>query len=50
MDGHGRLFEPASRSTAWRVGFNTPKDFNDMEGYCGGFGVLKNNLFNNLNS
>lgn len=28
VDGHGRLFDPPSRSTAWRVGFDTPKDYN----------------------
>jgi hypothetical protein len=22
------LFDPPSRSTAWRVGFDTPKDYN----------------------
>ena len=36
---HGRLLDPPSRSSAWRVGFNTPKDYNDMEAFCGGFEV-----------
>lgn len=35
--GHGRLYEPPSRASAWRFGFNTPKDYNDNEGFCGGF-------------
>ena len=35
--GHGRLIQPPSRSSAWRYGFNTPADYNDNEGFCGGF-------------
>ena len=35
--GHGRLTEPPSRASAWRYGFDTPKDYNDNEGFCGGF-------------
>ena len=31
---HGQLWQPASRNTAWRVGFNTPADYNDMETAC----------------
>ena len=34
---HGRLIEPPSRSTMWRYGFNNPPNYNDHEGYCGGF-------------
>lgn len=37
--GHGRLADPPSRASAWRFGFNTPKDYNDNEGFCGGFNV-----------
>lgn len=37
VSGHGRLTEPPSRASAWRYGFNTPKDYNDNEGFCGGF-------------
>ncbi|KAK2720990.1 hypothetical protein QYM36_004768, partial [Artemia franciscana] len=37
VDGHGRLFDPPSRASAWRVGFRTPPDTNDMEGFCGGY-------------
>ncbi|XP_057379317.1 uncharacterized protein LOC130701377 [Daphnia carinata] len=36
-DGHGRLRDPPSRSSAWRENFPTPPDYNDMEGFCGGF-------------
>lgn len=36
-DGHGRLIEPPSRSSAFRYGFATPPNFNDHELYCGGF-------------
>ena len=35
--GHGRLIQPPSRASAWRYGFNTPADYNDSEGFCGGF-------------
>nr|XP_023020670.1 uncharacterized protein LOC111509205 [Leptinotarsa decemlineata]XP_023020671.1 uncharacterized protein LOC111509205 [Leptinotarsa decemlineata]XP_023020673.1 uncharacterized protein LOC111509205 [Leptinotarsa decemlineata]XP_023020674.1 uncharacterized protein LOC111509205 [Leptinotarsa decemlineata] len=37
IDGHGRLIEPPSRSSAWRYGFNTPHNYNDHELFCGGF-------------
>jgi len=36
---HGRMMEPPSRSSMWRVGFPTPKNENDNALYCGGFGV-----------
>ena len=35
--GHARLMEPPSRASMWRQGFNNPADFNDNQGYCGGF-------------
>ncbi|KAK4319033.1 hypothetical protein Pmani_010012 [Petrolisthes manimaculis] len=35
--GHGKLVDPPSRASAWRFGFNTPRDYNDNEGFCGGF-------------
>ena len=37
--GHGRLLEPPSRSSMWRVGFKTPKNYNDNQLNCGGFMV-----------
>lgn len=36
-NGHGRLIEPPSRSSAFRYGFQTPPNYNDHELYCGGF-------------
>ena len=36
---HARLMEPPSRASMWRVGFPTPKDIDDNQNYCGGFGV-----------
>ena len=35
---HGRLVEPPSRFSAWRLGFSTPAYYNDSETNCGGFG------------
>ncbi|XP_071515351.1 uncharacterized protein [Panulirus ornatus] len=35
--GHGRLVDPPSRASAWRFGWNTPVDYDDNEGFCGGF-------------
>jgi len=29
--------EPVSRASAWRKGFKNPADYNDNEGYCGGY-------------
>ncbi|CAH2093566.1 unnamed protein product [Euphydryas editha] len=37
VNGHGRLIEPPSRASAWRYGFDTPRNYNDNELYCGGF-------------
>ena len=36
---HGRLWEPPSRSTMWRLGYNTSVNINDNELNCGGFKV-----------
>ncbi|XP_060566790.1 uncharacterized protein LOC132725634 [Ruditapes philippinarum] len=35
--GHGRLWEPPSRSSMWRRGYNTTININDNELSCGGF-------------
>ncbi|XP_071531142.1 uncharacterized protein [Panulirus ornatus] len=35
--GHGRLLEPVSRASAWRLGWPTPVDYDDNQGFCGGF-------------
>ncbi|XP_059147499.1 uncharacterized protein LOC131935158 [Physella acuta] len=39
VQGNGRLMEPPSRASMWRVGFNTPPDFNDHALSCGGLKV-----------
>ena len=39
VEGHGRLLEPPSRASAWRLGFATPINYNDNELFCGGFNV-----------
>jgi len=36
---HGRMMEPPSRASAWRVGFPTPRNEDDNALYCGGYGV-----------
>jgi hypothetical protein len=41
-DGHGRMIDPPMRSSMWRYGFNTPKNYNDNELNCGGFAVSLN--------
>lgn len=38
-DGHGKLMDPVNRSSAWRRHFDTPKNYNDNELFCGGYGV-----------
>jgi len=43
---HGHLMEPVNRSSMWRMGYNTPVNWNDNELFCGGFEVsLKRLLF-----
>ncbi|XP_069134843.1 uncharacterized protein [Argopecten irradians] len=37
VKGHGRLLEPPSRASMWRRGFNSPKNYNDNQLFCGGF-------------
>ncbi|XP_074596675.1 uncharacterized protein LOC141851785 [Brevipalpus obovatus] len=36
VDCHGYLSDPPARTSAWRYGFKTPKNYNDMEMFCGG--------------
>ena len=31
--------QPPSRASMWRLGFPTPKDIDDNQSYCGGYGV-----------
>lgn len=37
VSGHGMLMDPINRASRWRVDGSSPRDYNDMEGYCGGF-------------
>lgn len=37
--GHGMLMEPVNRGSAWRKGFNTPRNYDDDGNYCGGLFV-----------
>ncbi len=34
--GHGRLIKPVSRASMWRFGYDTPHDYTDNQGFCGG--------------
>ncbi|KAL8591921.1 hypothetical protein ACOMHN_039974 [Nucella lapillus] len=34
--GHGRLMDPPSRSSMWRVGFNSTPNYDDNQLFCGG--------------
>lgn len=38
-DAHARLLEPPSRASMWRMGFDSPENFDDDQTYCGGIGV-----------
>ncbi|XP_029648323.1 uncharacterized protein LOC115222289 [Octopus sinensis] len=40
VTAHGRLVDPASRSSMWRFGFPNPINYNDNQIYCGGFSAL----------
>ena len=44
--GHGRLMEPPSRASMWRLGYPNPADYNDNQGYCGGFQVRRMKIIN----
>ncbi|XP_068617830.1 uncharacterized protein [Battus philenor] len=37
VSGHGRVLEPPSRASAWRLGFPTKPDYDDDGLNCGGF-------------
>lgn len=37
--GHGYVMDPVNRASRWRVDGSTPRDYNDMEGFCGGYAV-----------
>ncbi|KAL8595513.1 hypothetical protein ACOMHN_000722 [Nucella lapillus] len=42
VEGHGRLIDPPSRASMWRHGFDSPRDYDDNQGYCGGQAQLWN--------
>ncbi|KAH3809986.1 integumentary mucin C.1-like [Dreissena polymorpha] len=42
VKGHGMLWDPPQRSSAWRFGYDVPKNYNDNEQFCGGAGVQWN--------
>ncbi|XP_063227545.1 uncharacterized protein LOC134533804 [Bacillus rossius redtenbacheri] len=37
--GHGMVMEPVNRASMWRLGFHTPKDYDDDGHFCGGISV-----------
>ena len=39
VSGHGRVSNPPSRASMWRVGYPTPANYDDNGLFCGGFGV-----------
>ena len=40
--GHGRMLDPPGRSSMWRIGFSTPKNYDDNGLNCGGRTVCFN--------
>ncbi|KAF7991781.1 hypothetical protein HCN44_010582 [Aphidius gifuensis] len=36
---HGMLMDPVNRGSAWRLGFNTPVNYDDNANYCGGANI-----------
>lgn len=38
--GHGMMMDPVNRASRWRLDKSAPIDYNDMEGFCGGYGVM----------
>ncbi|XP_052786377.1 uncharacterized protein LOC128221816 [Mya arenaria] len=42
VKGHGYMYDPPQRSSAWRLGFNTPVNYQDNELFCGGASVQWN--------
>lgn len=37
--GHGMMLYPPNRSSLWRFDPHAPVNYNDVENFCGGFGV-----------
>lgn len=44
VTSHGRMIQPAQRSSAWRFGFDNPVNYDDNGLFCGGAGVSHNML------
>lgn len=42
--GHGRLLDPPGRSSMWRLGFPTPKNYDDNGLNCGGRSAQYNSI------
>ena len=36
VEPHGYLKDPPARGTMWTLGWNTPKNYNHMQMFCGG--------------
>lgn len=39
ISGHGMLMDPVNRASRWRVDRLALPDYNDNQGFCGGYGV-----------
>lgn len=42
ISGHGMVMKPVNRASRWKVDGSNPKDYDDMQGFCGGFNVQWN--------
>lgn len=42
ISGHGMLMDPVNRASRWRIDNSNPRDYNDMQGFCGGYAVQFN--------
>lgn len=42
ISGHGMVMEPVGRASRWRVDGSNPRNYNDMETFCGGYSVQWN--------
>lgn len=42
-ESHGTMIDPVSRNSLWRVDKTAPVNYNDIELFCGGIGVLSAN-------
>lgn len=41
ISGHGMMWDPVNRSSAWRKGFPVEPNYTDNEHFCGGYGVCR---------